>query len=43
AYLFIRNQLHKLSLGAFGSNNVVPGLEKHMKVIQRNYEKIFAK
>ena len=42
AYLFIRNQLHKLSLGAFGSNNVVPGLEKHMKVIQRNYEKIFA-
>jgi glutamate-ammonia-ligase adenylyltransferase len=41
AYLFIRNQLHKLSLGAFGSNNAVPGLEKHMKVIQSNYAKVF--
>jgi glutamate-ammonia-ligase adenylyltransferase len=42
AYLFIRNQLHKLSLGAFGSNNAVLGLEKHMSVIQRNYAKVFA-
>nr|WP_297348029.1 bifunctional [glutamate--ammonia ligase]-adenylyl-L-tyrosine phosphorylase/[glutamate--ammonia-ligase] adenylyltransferase [uncultured Glaciecola sp.] len=42
AYLFIRNQLHKLSLGAFGSNNAVPGLEKHMNVIRSNYEKVFA-
>jgi len=42
AYLFIRNQLHKLSLGAFYSNKAVPGLEKHMNVIQSNYARIFA-
>ena len=42
AYLFIRNQLHKLSLGAFGSNNAVPDLEKHMNVIQSNYAKVFS-
>jgi glutamate-ammonia-ligase adenylyltransferase len=42
AYLFIRNQLHKLNLGAFGSNNPVPGLEKHMNVIRNNYMEVFA-
>jgi len=41
AYLFIRNQLHKLSLGAFGRNAAVPGLEKHMSIIQRNYARVF--
>jgi glutamate-ammonia-ligase adenylyltransferase len=41
AYLFIRNQLHKLSLGAFYSNNKVPNLDKHMNVIQRTYASVF--
>jgi glutamate-ammonia-ligase adenylyltransferase len=41
AYLFIRNQLHKLSLGAFGRNTAVPGLEKHMHTIQGNYALVF--
>jgi glutamate-ammonia-ligase adenylyltransferase len=42
AYLFIRNQLHKLSLGAFGTNNKVPNLDVHMSVIQRTYASVFA-
>lgn len=42
AYLFIRNQLHKLSLGAFGRNKPIPDLDKHMAIIQRNFEKVFA-
>jgi len=41
AYLFIRNQLHKLSLGAFGRNRPVPDLEKHMEVIQRHFAMVF--
>jgi glutamate-ammonia-ligase adenylyltransferase len=41
AYLFIRNQLHKLSLGAFGRHTAVPGLENHMTLIQRNYARVF--
>ncbi|PKI02391.1 bifunctional [glutamate--ammonia ligase]-adenylyl-L-tyrosine phosphorylase/[glutamate--ammonia-ligase] adenylyltransferase [Glaciecola sp. 33A] len=41
AYLFIRNQLHKLSLGAFGRHTAVPGLENHMTIIQRNYARVF--
>lgn len=41
AYLFIRNQLHKLSLGAFGRNKPVPDLDKHMDIIQRNFVKVF--
>lgn len=41
AYLFIRNQLHKLSLGAFGRNKPVPDLDKHMDIIQRNFAKVF--
>ena len=41
AYLFIRNQLHKLSLGAFGRHKPVPDLDKHMDIIQRNFVKVF--
>jgi glutamate-ammonia-ligase adenylyltransferase len=41
AYLFIRNQLHKLSLGAFGRNKPVPDLDKHMDIIQRTFVKVF--
>jgi glutamate-ammonia-ligase adenylyltransferase len=41
AYLFIRNQLHKLSLGAFGRNKPVPDLDKHMAVIQRHFAMVF--
>lgn len=41
AYLFIRNQLHKLSLGAFGRNKPVPDLAKHMDIIQGNFVRVF--
>ncbi len=41
AYLFIRNQLHKLSLGAFGRNKPVPNLAKHMEIIQRCFVRVF--
>lgn len=40
AYLFIRNQLHKLSLGAFGTKTKVPNLDQHMAIIQQNYKKV---
>ena len=42
AYLFIRNQLHKHSLGTFSNHNKVPNLDIHMDIIQRTYADVFA-
>jgi glutamate-ammonia-ligase adenylyltransferase len=41
AYLFIRNQLHKLSIGATNSDELIPTLQAHMATIKLCYRAAF--